>query len=127
MAGDPAADLDPHLGGRQFELVVEHGDVGGGELEEVRRFLHRAPGLVHVSGRLQQHDLLTIDHAFGGLALKATAPWCETMTPCNLVDRQKTDIVPVAGVFRARITETDKKAHGAASHVGAPSDDRAPT
>ena len=51
MAGNAAADLDPHLRRRQFELVVEHGDVAGRELEEVRGFLHRAPGVVHVGRR----------------------------------------------------------------------------
>ena len=37
MAGDAAADLDPHLAGRQLDLVVEHGDVGRRELVELRR------------------------------------------------------------------------------------------
>ena len=40
VAGDAAADLDPHLRRRQFELVVEHGDVARRDLEEAGRLLH---------------------------------------------------------------------------------------
>ena len=86
VAGNAAADLDAHLRRRQFEFVLKHGDLAGRELEEVRGFLHRAPGLVHVGRRPQQDDLLAIERAFRCLALKAAAPWCETMTPRNFID-----------------------------------------
>ena len=86
MTGNAAADLDPHLGRRQFEFVLEHGDVAGRDLEEVGRFLHGAAGLVHVGRGLEQHDALAIERAFRGLALKTTAPWCETMTPRDFID-----------------------------------------
>src|SRR6266404_268893 len=115
MTGDAAADLDPHFRRRQFEFVLKHGDVAGGQLEEVRSFLNRAPGLVHVGGRPQQNDLLAIERAFGSLALKTAAPRCETVTPRNFIDGHEADVVPVVRVFRTGVTETDKQAHDAAS------------
>src|SRR5207245_7129282 len=84
MTGDAAADLDPHFRRRQFELVLEHGDLASGQLEEVRSFLNRAAGIIHVGQRAKQDHPLAIEGAFRGLALKAAAPWCETMTPRNL-------------------------------------------
>ena len=56
-----------------------------------------------------------IERAFGCLALKAAAPWCETMTPRNFIDGHEPDVVPVVRVFRAGITEANKQAHDAAS------------
>src|SRR5712675_1227349 len=117
MAGDPAADLDAYFRRRQFELVLKHGDLAGAKLEEVRGLLHGAPRLVHERRRLEQHDALAFERAFRRLALKTTAPWCETMTPRNFIDDRKTDVVPVVRVFRAGVTEADKEAHDAASRV----------
>src|ERR1043166_8769969 len=107
VTGNAAADLHPHLRRRQFELVLEHGDVAGRDLEEVGCLLYGAAGLVHVRCRLEQHDALAIERAFGGLALKTTAPWCETMTPCDFLNGHEPDVVPVLRVFRAGITEAN--------------------
>src|SRR3954469_9790328 len=115
MTGDAAADLDPDFRRRQFEFVLKHGDVGGTELEEIRGFLNRAPGLVHESGRPQQNDLFTIERTIGSLALKTAAPRSETVTRGNVSDGHEADVVPVVRVFRTGITETDKQAHDAAS------------
>src|SRR5882762_2157458 len=93
MAGDAAADLDAQLGRRQFELILEHGDLARAELEEVRGFLNGAPGIVHERRGLQQDHPLAIERAFRRRALKAAAPWCETMTPRNLVNGHEADIV----------------------------------
>src|SRR5215831_18577649 len=90
----------------------------GSDLEEVGRLLHGAAGLVHVGRRLEQHDALTIEHTFRGLALKTTAPWCETMTPRDFVNGHEPDVVPVLRVFRAGITEANKEAHDAAPNRG---------
>ena len=79
------------------------------ELEEVRGFLHRAPGLVHEGRGLEQHHPLTVERAFRSLALKAAAPWCETMTPRNFIDDHEPDVVPVVRVLRAGITEANKE------------------
>src|ERR1019366_7528940 len=58
---------------------------------------------------------LAIERAFRGLALKAAAPGCETMTPRHFFDGHEADIVPVMRVLRAGIAETDKESHDAAS------------
>src|SRR4051794_6841771 len=115
MAGDAATDLDADLRRRQFEFVLKHRDLAGGQFEEVGGFLNRAPGLVHERTRTKQNDALAIERAFGSLALKTAAPRCKTVTPRNFIDGHEPDIVPVVRVFRTGVTETDKQAHDAAS------------
>ncbi len=51
-----AARLHAQLAGRQIEFVVEHQDVGIGDLEKTLRFLHRSAAVVHVGLRFQQDD-----------------------------------------------------------------------
>src|ERR1700731_3265794 len=117
VAGNTAADLDAHLGRRQFEFILKHGDLAGRELEETRRFLNRASRLVHESRGTEQHHSLAIERAFRGLALKAAAPWRETMTPRNFIDGHETDVVPVMRVLRTGIAEANKESHDAASRA----------
>src|SRR5262249_17955789 len=62
-----------------------------------------------------QHNALALERAFRGLALKTTAPWCETMTPRDFVNGHEPDVVPVLRVFCAGITEANKESHDAAS------------
>src|SRR5204863_3391332 len=120
---------------RQFEFVLHHRDFVGRELEEIRSFLNRASGVVHEGQWTKQDHPLTIECAFRRLALKAAAPWCETMTPRNLIDDHKADVVPVIRVLRAGIAESNKQSHDAASRASARSAkvdagfafDRAPT
>src|ERR1700750_2340608 len=47
VTGDAAADLDANLAWRQFEFILEYGDLALAELEKVRGFLNRASRLVH--------------------------------------------------------------------------------
>src|SRR6185437_7834899 len=119
MAGDAATYLDADLARRQFELILKHGDLAVPELEEVRRFVNRASRFVHERRGAKQHHPFAIERAFGGLALKATAPRCETMTPRDRFDGHEADIVPVMRVLRAGIAETYKEQHDAASRVSA--------
>src|SRR6267154_4013221 len=115
MARVGPADFHSHLGWRKFNFVVEYYEVRQTELGVLQGLLHRAAGIVHEGHGLEQHDALAFERAFRGLALKAAAPWCETMTPRDLVDGHEPDVVPVLRVFRAGITEADKQAHDAAS------------
>src|SRR5262249_20537323 len=117
VTGDAAADFHSHFPRRQLELVLEYGDLAGAELEEVRGFLHRAPGVVHIGRGLEQDHALALERAFRCLTLKAAAPWCETLTPCNLVDGHEADIVPVTLISRTGIAEADKEQHDAASRA----------
>src|SRR3981189_1208469 len=117
VSGNAAADLDAHLGGRQFDLILKHGDLACRQLEEMRGLLNRTPRLVHEGRGPQQHHPLAIERAFRGLALKAAAPWCETMTPRDFINDHEPDIVPVMGVLRAGIAEAYKESHDAASRV----------
>src|SRR3981189_2829846 len=117
VAGNAAADFDAHLGRRQLGLLLKHGDVACRELEEIRSLLNRASRLVHEGRRAEQDHPLMIERAFRGLALKTAAPWCDAMMPRNFLDNLEPDIVPVMGVLRAGIAETNKESHDAASRV----------
>src|SRR5947209_10974105 len=55
--------------------------------------LFRSAGFIHERCGAKQHDLLAVERAFGRLALKTTAPWCEIMTPRDLIDGHKADVV----------------------------------
>ena len=48
VAGVAAADLDPHLGRREIEFVVDDDERAKVELRIAQRFADAAPGLVHV-------------------------------------------------------------------------------
>ena len=111
MAGDAAAGLHPHLAGNKVELVVEHDDVGKIELVEAHRLADRAPRFVHEGLRLEQKHLLAPELAFGGETLEALAPGRKAMGRGDGIDRHEAHIVPVEGVFSARIAEADKELH----------------
>ena len=64
VAGDAAAGLHPHLARRQFELVVEHDDVGQRQLVEMHRLGDRASGLVHEGAGQQQLHALAAERPF---------------------------------------------------------------
>ena len=64
MTGDAAAGLDPHLAGREVDLVVEHHNVREAELEKMRGFGDRAPRVVHVCAGQQQQRALSAQEAF---------------------------------------------------------------
>src|SRR6516164_1182529 len=111
MAGNATAGLHPHLAGNKIELVVEYDNVGKIELVETNGFADRATGLVHVGLRLEQYHLLAPELAFGGDAFEALAPSREGMSRGDNIDRHEPHIVPVEGVFSARIAEADKELH----------------
>ncbi len=83
------------------------------ELEEVRRLADRLTGVVHVGRGLEQDHPLALQRAFGGLALKAAAPRSKSVTPRDLVDDDKADVVPVTLVLRTRIAEPHEETHDA--------------
>src|SRR5262245_40637642 len=112
VAGDAAAGLDPHLAGREVDLVVHHHDVGEPELVEMRGFRHRAARLVHVGAGQQQQRALAAERPLGRHALKAPPPRTDAMALGDRVDRRETDIVSVAGVARTGIAEPDEEQHG---------------
>src|SRR5262249_39876676 len=112
MAGDAAAGFDTHLGGRQVDLVVEDHDVAEVDLIEMRRLPDCQPGLVHVGARQQQDDALAVDRTFRRDPSKAPSPRANPVAPGNGFDRHEADIVTIADIARARISEPDQELHG---------------
>jgi hypothetical protein len=113
-----SSDFHAHLGRRKFDFVVEDHEISPIDLEEIRRFLNRPAGFVHERFRAKQHNLFLVEGAFRRHALKAAAPGCETMTPCNFVDGHKADVVTIMRILCAGIAETNKEAHDPASSAG---------
>ncbi len=110
---DAAADLHPHLAGRQLKLVLEHHDVGElRQLVEVHRLRHRVAGLVHIGARHQQQNLLASQRAFGCDTLKTAAPRREAVALGNGLDGHEADVVPVVSILFAGISQPDEKQHG---------------
>ena len=65
MAGVAAADLDPHLGGREIEFVVQHDEGLEVELEEPHRLADAAARVVHEGLRLSSSARSVADRPFG--------------------------------------------------------------
>src|SRR5260370_17819730 len=74
MAGDAAADFDPHLGRRPFELILKHGDIACRELEEIRSLLNPAPRLVHEPRGARRDHPPMINRSFRDFALTTPPP-----------------------------------------------------
>src|SRR4051812_49499495 len=71
---DPAADLHPHLGRCEVELIVEDHDLANLELVEARSLGYGASRLIHISAGQQQQHPLRSDRAFHRNALEAASP-----------------------------------------------------
>ncbi len=112
VAGAAAAGLDPHLAGREIDLVVQHHDVGQAELVKIHRLRDRPAGLVHVgSGQQQQHPLAA-ERPFRAHPLEAPPQRPDAVALGDRLDRHEADIVTVAGVAGAGIAEPDDEQHG---------------
>ena len=114
VAGIAAADLHLQLAGREVDLVVKDVDVLDGDFQEARGIADRAAAVVHVGGGLQEHDALAAERAFRRLAMEALAPGAEAVRVDDLVERHVADVVAVAGVLRAWVSQTDEQLHGRA-------------
>src|SRR5262249_10530514 len=111
MAGNATAGLNPHLAGREVDLVMEHHNVRVAKLVKMRGFGDRAAGLVHVCARQQQQHALATQRSFRRYALKAPPPGTDAVALGDRVERHETDIVSIAGVLRTGITEPDEEQH----------------
>ena len=73
--------------------------------------IDRLAGQVHKCLRLQQHDLGATQATLAELRLKFAFPRRKPVIRGNLIQSHKADIVAIAGIFAARIAETDEKFH----------------
>ena len=71
-------------------------------------FADRAARLVHVSAGKEQQDSLAAKIAFDGDTLEAPTPRRDAVTLGERLQRDESNIVPVADVFRPWIAETDE-------------------
>src|SRR5271154_2101734 len=112
MAGVAAADLDPHFGRREIELVVDDDHRIQVELPEAQRLADAASGIVHVGLRLEQGHPRPLDQALGRQSLPAGAKRAEAARLGDRVDRHEADVVAVACMARAGIAESRNDQHG---------------
>jgi hypothetical protein len=113
MASIAASRLYAQLGWGEIQFVVQHDYVGQCDFVEALRFLHRTPGFIHESLRLQQDSPFGTESHLGDLPLEFATPQPSAMHARNLVDGEETDIVTVLGIAGAGIAEADDQAHGA--------------
>ena len=110
---DAAADLHAHLGGRQFDLVVEHRDVA--ERASCRNASPRRPRGRTRSCRCRAAAAAPSRapmRALGRDALEAPPPRRKAVPLGDRVHHHESDVVAVARVLGARIAEPDEQQHG---------------
>ena len=114
VAGVAAADLDPHLGGREVELVVNARSARPKSSLWNRSASPtlRPDSFMKVCGA-SSRTRSTPDHAFRDEAGEARAERPEAMRGGDRRERHEADIVTVARVARARIAESRDDEHGA--------------
>src|ERR1700734_681129 len=112
VAGIAAAELDPHFGRREIELVVDDDQRAEVELPEAQRLADAASGIVHVGLRLEQGHPRPLDQAIGRQSLPAGAKRAEAARLGDRVDRHEADVVAVARMARAGIAESRDDQHG---------------
>ena len=121
IARMPAAALHACAARREVNLVMEHRHGFDIELIEGHGLGEGAAGFIIECCRFHQQDfdaaIAGIDRAFGYLALELAAPGPKAMVGVNSVENEKSGIVPVAGIFRARIALSCEDQHGAVSLV----------
>src|SRR5262249_36265166 len=120
MSSDAAADFQAHLARRQINLVVKHCDVPEREFVKMRGFGDRAAGFIHESAGQQQQRAPPAERSLAGDAGKAPAPWTEAVALGDFLNGEEADIVPVAGIARSRIAESDQEQHQHLSYAGRP-------
>src|SRR5271170_3576386 len=111
VAGIAAADLDPHFGRREIELVVDDDERAQVQLRIAQRRADAASGVVHVGLRLDQRHPYALDHALSRQSLPAGAKRAEAARPSDRIDRHEADVVAVARMARTRIAESGDDQH----------------
>ena len=112
VPGMAAALFQAQFAGGKVKFVMEDGHIGKRQLPEGKGGLHRLAGKVHEGFGFQKRHFLGPEAAFGDKALKRLAPGGEAMVGGDAVKRHETDVVPVAGIFRARIAKSYEQLHG---------------
>ncbi len=97
------------------ELVVDGDDPLDGDLVELRQRGDRAAGLVHVAAGPGEHDpgaARTTEAALDDVGAPAlVGPEAGTQPGGQLVVDEVADVVPVPGIGRAGVPETDDQPH----------------
>src|SRR5258706_8442093 len=97
MAAGPTTAFDTQPPQGQIELVMDDQHVIRLQLEKLCRRLHGATGLVHISERAEEDDLLILERAFPGDTMKAFTAAGKGMAADKIAHRHETDIVAGGG------------------------------
>jgi hypothetical protein len=105
-----AAELELGLAGQHIELVVDHEDFVGRDLEEARQRGHRFPGEIHERPGLEQpHGLAMQVGARDEAVVAAVVGQREFQFAGERVDPPEADIVARGFVFGARVAQSDEQ------------------
>jgi len=111
VTGMAAACFDAAFAGSEVQLIMKDGDVLRLQLVKAHGFADRLAGKVHKGFGLQQEHLFGAKTPFADLAVELVAPRRKTVVIGNAINGHEADVMAVAGVFPARISEADKKFH----------------
>ena len=103
MAGVAPTDLEAHRAEREVELVVDHEELGGVDLEERHRRRDAPAGVVHEGHRLEEHRRLGADPRPGVLAGELLLEGIGRDTARQHVGGHEADVVPVRRVLAAGV------------------------
>src|SRR5690606_11672764 len=94
---------------RQVQLVVDHDDALGGDLEKARGARHGATGEVHERAGLDQDDPAARQAALADLrpAFVSLEPSADTIG--QFVEHEKADVVSIALVAGSRVAEAGEQ------------------
>ena len=114
VARRSASHLEPHHAEFEVELVVYAQDPVERHLEEPHGGLNRLPAQVHVGHGLEEHHVVVTHCDLGELTLELVAEARRTPAARQLLNHHESNIVAIAGVLGARISEArdEMRAHG---------------
>src|SRR5690606_29408217 len=104
-----AARLDPDLAARQVQIVVDDDHVRGVDPIEAAGRTHRFPGKVHEGERLHQQNPLALHLRLAELRRELLSIEAGPELPRDLVDDQKSDVVPGLLVAGPRVSQSDEE------------------
>jgi len=114
VARRSATDLEPDHSELEIELVVYAEYPLEWHLEEAHGGLNALPAQVHVGHGLEEHHVAATHSNLGELALELVAKARRTPAPRQLVDHHEPNVVAIARVLGARVSEArdEMRAHG---------------
>jgi len=107
MSGGTPTQADTYSAQRQVEVIVDDNQILNLNLEFSDQSAHTSTAVIHKGLRFGKDNIMPGDSALGDFSPAAAAGKGQVVILRKTVDARKPDIMPVAGVFSARIPQPD--------------------